>query len=86
MFSDLLLCADRFKKKIEGVKLLGLREFGHARWFGGYLGGGGGYVKKQMLWGVRKETEILGGYQNLSRHGKKLLFINAAARRKIPLQ
>ena len=36
------------KKKIEGVKLLGLREFGR-------LGGledilGGGYVKKQNLW------------------------------------
>ena len=32
--------------------------------------GGGGYVKKQNLWGVRKKTEIPGGYQNLSRHGK----------------
>ena len=28
------------KKKIEGVKLLGLREFGQARGFGGYSGGG----------------------------------------------
>ena len=28
VFSDLLLCAGRLKKKIEGVKLLGLREFG----------------------------------------------------------
>ena len=34
----------RFKKKIEGVKLLGLREIGLARGFGGYSGGG--YVKK----------------------------------------
>ena len=47
---------------------------------------GGGYVKKQNLWEVRKKTEILGGYQNLSRHGKKLLFIYAATRREIPLQ
>ena len=29
------------KKKIEGVKLLGLREFGWARGFGGYSEGGG---------------------------------------------
>ena len=40
----------RFKKKIEGVKLLGLREIGLARGFGGYSGGGG-YVKKQNLCG-----------------------------------
>ena len=33
-----------------------------------------------------KETKILGGYENLCRHGKKLLFINAATRRGIPLQ
>ena len=59
-----------FKKKIEGVKLLGLREFGSARGFGGYSGGGG-HVIKQNLWGVRKKREILEGYQNLSRHGKK---------------
>ena len=39
------------KKKIEGVKLLGIREFG------GYSGGGGGYVKKQNLWRrVRKKN------------------------------
>ena len=38
------------KKKIEGVKLLGLREFGQARGVGRYSGGGG-YVKKQNLWG-----------------------------------
>ena len=41
----------RFKKKIEGVKLLGLREIGLARGFGGYSGGG-----------VRKKTEPLRGY------------------------
>ena len=28
VFSDLRLCAGRFKKKIEGVKLPGLRVFG----------------------------------------------------------
>ena len=39
------------KKKIEGVKLLGLREFGQARGFGGYSGGGG----------VRKKPEPLRG-------------------------
>ena len=38
------------KNKIEGVKLLGLREFGQARGFGGYSGGG-----------ARKKTEPLGG-------------------------
>ena len=37
------------KKKIEGVKLLGLREFGWARRFGGYSGGI--RKKKQNLWG-----------------------------------
>ena len=36
--------------------------------------------------GVRKKTEILGGYENLSRHGKKILFVNAATRREIPFQ
>ena len=57
------------KKKIEGVKLLGLREFRWAKGFVGYSGGG--TLKKQNLWGgVRKKTEILGGYQNLSKHGK----------------
>ena len=41
------------RKKIEGVKLFRLREFGPARGFGGYSGGGG----------VRKKTEPLGrGY------------------------
>ena len=38
------------RKKIEGVKLFRLREFGPARGFGGYSGGGV-YVKKQNLWG-----------------------------------
>ena len=73
------------KKKIEGVKLLGLRKFGQARGFGGYSGGGV-YVKNQNLCGVRKRNRNFGGYQNLSRHGKKLLFINAATRGGIPLQ
>ena len=31
----------RLKKKIEGVKLLGLREVGYAREFGGYSAGRG---------------------------------------------
>ena len=70
---------------IEGVKLLRLREFGKARGLGEYSGRGG-YVKNRSSGGVRKKTEILGGYQNLSRHGKKLLFINTATCRGIPLQ
>ena len=58
MFSDLRLCAGRFKKnkkKIEDVKLLGLE----ARGFGGYSGGR--VRKKQNLWGGTQKTEILGG-------------------------
>ena len=39
--------------------------------------GGGG--------GVRKKTEILAGYKNLSIGMEKLLFINAATRRGMPL-
>ena len=42
--------------------------------------------KTEPLGGYVIKTEILGGYQNLSRHGKKLFFINAATRREIPLQ
>ena len=49
MFSDLLLCVGRFKKKIEGVKLLGLREFGR-------LGG-----LEDILEGVRKKQNLWGG-------------------------
>ena len=46
------------RKKIEGVKLFRLREFGPARGFGGYSGGGV-YVKKQNLWGggIRKKPQ-----------------------------
>ena len=72
------------ESKIEGVKLLGLREFGQARGFGGYSGGGG-HVKNRTSGGYVKNRNSR-GYQNLSRHGKKLLFINAATRRGIPLQ
>ena len=63
------------KKRIEGVKLLGLGSSARLGGLEDILGGG-----------VRKKTEILGGYQNISRHGKKFLFINAATRRGIPLQ
>ena len=45
-----------------------------------------GYIKNRTSGGVRKRNRNSRGYQNLSRHGKKLLFINAATRREIPLQ
>ena len=38
--------------------------------FGGYSEGGGEYVKNRTSGGVRKKSEFLGGYENLSRHGK----------------
>ena len=51
VFSDLLLCAGRLKKKIEDVKVIGLK--GSLAGLGGLedILGGGGVRKKQNLWG-----------------------------------
>ena len=54
VFSDLLLCAGRLKKKIESVKLLGLKgSLAGLEGLEDILGGegGGGVRKKQKLGG-----------------------------------
>ena len=53
---------------------------------GDILGGGGGYVKNRTSGGGYVKNRNSRGYQNLSRHGKNPLFINAATRREIPFQ